>query len=445
MSKPKNKEEYRQQLADMFAHVLEEKGLEWHQEWTQSGRNGAPYNIVTGAKYRGSNSFYLSLVALVNGYHDPRWMTMVQIMDKKGKYHPGQKWHLQAGSKAVWVEYWYPYDTVNRKAATWEEYRKALSTEGRDENEFRLSTRYTPVFNASLVEGVPALEQPRQPETAIETDELVKSLSKNMGVPIIHGGDQAFYRPKQDEIHLPEPSAFESEYAYNATALHELAHATGHPSRLNRNQSGGFGSDTYAYEELVAEMASCFMGVSLSTEMSQQHIDNHKAYVQGWIQGILDQPNLLIHAIKDAQGAADYMEMCAALMPQQEYEQRRDAVLMVSPDPGMEESSIALIEEEKQCLFRSFGKSKADVFDWLDWTAQYSQSPEQRQTAQGVMDKLRSVPERQCMALIRDIKEHYQLPYPPQTMGERIAVARQRAGAETADGQRDPTPKARER
>lgn len=145
MSKPKNKEEYRQQLADMFAHVLEEKGVEWHQEWTQSGRNGAPYNIVTGAKYRGSNSFYLSLVALVNGYHDPRWMTMVQIMDKKGKYHPGQKWHLQAGSKAVWVEYWYPYDTVNQKAVTWEEYRKALSTEGRDENEFRLSTRYTPV------------------------------------------------------------------------------------------------------------------------------------------------------------------------------------------------------------------------------------------------------------------------------------------------------------
>ena len=50
MSKPKNKEEYRQQLADMFAHVLEEKGLEWRQEWTQSGWNGAPYNIVTGAK-----------------------------------------------------------------------------------------------------------------------------------------------------------------------------------------------------------------------------------------------------------------------------------------------------------------------------------------------------------------------------------------------------------
>ena len=91
MSKPKNKEEYRQQLADMFAHVLEEKGLEWHQEWTQSGRNGAPYNIVTGAKYRGSNSFYLSLVALVNGYQDPRWVTMVQIMDKKGNTTQGRR------------------------------------------------------------------------------------------------------------------------------------------------------------------------------------------------------------------------------------------------------------------------------------------------------------------------------------------------------------------
>lgn len=239
------------------------------------------------------------------------------------------------------MEYWYPYDTANRKAVTWEEYRKALSTEGRDENEFRLSTRYTPVFNASLVEGVPALEQPQQPETTIEADVLVSSLSRNMGVPILHGGDQAFYRPKQDEIHLPEPSAFESEYAYNATALHELAHATGHPSRLNRNQSGGFGSDTYAYEELVAEMASCFMGVSLSAEMSQQHIDDHKAYVQGWIQGIRDQPNLLIHAIKDAQGAADYMEYQAELITEHEYTHKRSGVLSVPVQPGAEKRHLS--------------------------------------------------------------------------------------------------------
>ena len=340
MSRPKNKEEYRQVLADAFAHVLEEKGLEWKKEWTAYGSEAAPYNGVTKARYRGSNAFYLSLLSMIHGYNDPRWVTMVQIMDKDRKYHPKEKWHLQAGSKAVWVEYWFPYDLVNKKAVTWEQYKTALTSGGRDETEFRLSTRYTLVFNASLVEGMPPLEQEsKQTERHVQPDLLLSILSENMGIELRYdGGDKAYYSPKQDMIHLPKPDAFESEYAFNATALHELAHATGHPSRLNRDQSGGFGSAAYAYEELVAEMASCFMGVSLSTQASQQHIDNHKAYVQDWIQSIRDKPETLIRAIKDAQGAADYMDFKAELITAQEYAQKRNGVMVVSNQiaPGQE-------------------------------------------------------------------------------------------------------------
>lgn len=316
MPKPKNKEEYRMELAETFAHVLEEKGLEWRKEWKGSG-GGAPHNGITKACYRGSNAFWLSLISMLKGYDDPRWVTMLQIMDNDGKYHPKEKWHLKAGSKATYVEYWYPYDAKNRKALTWEQYKQEISN-GRDEAEFRLSTRYTAVFNACDVDGIPKMTV--QEEKDITQDELLAVLSERMNVELLmDGGDRAYYSPSQDKIHLPTPGSFTSEYAFNSTALHELAHATGHPLRLNRDMGGFFGSSQYAYEELVAEMCSCFMGVDLNVGATSEHIDNHKAYVQSWINDIRNKPETLIHAIKDAQAAANYMDWKAGLISEQEY------------------------------------------------------------------------------------------------------------------------------
>ena len=120
MSRPKNKDEYRREMAEAFAHVLEEKGLQWRKKWKGIG-GGAPHNGITKACYRGCNAFWLGLVAMMKGYNDPRWVTMNQIMDKNDKYHPKQKWHLKAGSKATYVEYWYPYDQKEKKALTWEQ------------------------------------------------------------------------------------------------------------------------------------------------------------------------------------------------------------------------------------------------------------------------------------------------------------------------------------
>lgn len=317
MSRPKNKEEYRQEMAEAFAHVLEEKGLEWRKEWTGVG-GAAPHNGITKANYRGSNAFWLSLVSMMKGYTDPRWVTMIQIMDKDAKYHPKEKWHLKAGSKATYVEYWYPFDLKDKKALTWDQYKDALK-DGRKPEDFKLSTRYTAVFNAGDVEGMPEIVIPQNDD--IQIDEMVQRLSDEMGVPILlDGGDQAFYSPHQDKIHLPTPGSFENEYAFNATALHELSHSTGHPTRLNRPQTGMFGTAQYAYEELVAEMCSCFMGFGLQAEPDSRHIENHKAYVQSWIQAIREKPETLIKAIKDAQGAANFMDWKAGLITDKEYE-----------------------------------------------------------------------------------------------------------------------------
>ena len=327
MSKPKNKDEYRKEMAEAFAHVLEEKGLSWKKEWRGTG-GGAPHNAITKANYRGSNAFWLRLVSAMKGYQDPRWVTMVQIMDNDGKYHPKQKWHLKAGSKATYVEYWYPFDLKEKKALTWEQFKEELKN-GRREDEFKLSTRYTPVFNACDVEGMPALPDPELCED-ISMDELVTKLSEGMSVPIyLDGGDEAYYSPYKDEIHLPTPGSFENTYAFNATALHELSHSTGHPSRLNRPQSSFFGTSQYAYEELVAEMCSCFMGCGLDAEASSKHLENHRAYVQSWIRAIREKPETLIKDIKDAQGAANYMDWKAGLISEMEYEAEKDKTFEV--------------------------------------------------------------------------------------------------------------------
>lgn len=317
MSRPKNKDEYRKELAEAFAGVLEEKGLEWKKEWQGTG-GSAPQNGITKACYRGCNAFSLSLTSMLRGYNDPRWVTMVQIMDREGKYHPGEHWHLKKGSKATYVEYWFPYDIKAKKAVSWEKFRVEVES-GRSEKEFRLSTRYTAVFNACDVEGITDFNEPEHRD--LNADSLVKMLSETMGVPIhTDGGDRAYYSKANDSIHLPTPESFESQYAFNATALHELSHSTGHPSRLHRDMSGMFGSSQYAYEELVAEMSSCFMGVCLDTQAMPEHIENHKAYVQSWIQEIRDKSETLVKAIKDAQQAAGYMDMKAGLITKAEFE-----------------------------------------------------------------------------------------------------------------------------
>lgn len=327
MAKPKNKDEYRAELAETFANVLEEHGLQWRKEWRGTGGD-APHNGITKANYRGCNAFWLSLISMLKGYTDPRWVTMVQIMDNDGKYHPKEKWHLKAGSKATYVEYWYPYDIENKKALTWEQYKHEIAN-GRNTSEFRLSTKYTAVFNAHDIEGMPEL--PTFEESDITQDELIAKLSEGMEVEILtDGGDRAYYSPSQDKIHLPSPGSFTSEYAFNATALHELSHATGHPSRLDRDMGGFFGSSQYAYEELVAEMCSCFMGVNLDQTASPDHINNHKAYVQSWIKAIRDKPETLIRAIKDAQSAAAFMDWKAGLITDKEYSQAMNSTMEIA-------------------------------------------------------------------------------------------------------------------
>ena len=302
--------EYRKNLAEQFVHILEDKPFNWKMEW--EGGKDRPRNAKSGACYRGINRLRLMLTAWERGYKDPRWATFNQIRDMGLRL-------VDAKGQGVQVEYWYPYDRKEKHRISWEEYRLLTEENGNTDIRYILCASYSIVFNAELIEGLPELPEPEIRD--ISQDRLVETVSRNMGVEILNdGGDRSFYRPGEDKIHLPLPGYFYSDYAYNSTALHELAHATGAPHRLNRNQGGFFGSSEYAYEELVAEITSCFVSAELKTEQDPYHIENHKAYVQSWIKEIREKPEALVKAVAEAEKAAAYLDYKAELIPKEEYE-----------------------------------------------------------------------------------------------------------------------------
>lgn len=299
-------QEFREKLAEMFAHALEEKGLEWKKGWQGPGRH---YNAVRGNQYHGINYFALAMTAMERGYQDPRWATFLQIQK--------QGWKLSnAKGQGVKVEYWFPYDRIKNRNISWEEFRQEG---GAFDGRYVPRAVYKTVFNGTLIQGLPELREPPRREAIL--DDVVQRISQNMKVPILHdGGDRAYYRLDTDDIHLPKPESFFTDYGYHATALHELAHATGAAHRLERKMGGEFGSEEYAYEELVAEISSCFFGAGLSIPQREEDINNHKAYVSSWIRHIKEKPEALAGAIRQAEKAAAYMEFQAGLLPSHDYE-----------------------------------------------------------------------------------------------------------------------------
>jgi antirestriction protein ArdC len=218
---------------------------------------------------------------------------------------------IRAGEKATAVEYWLVRDTKLKKNMTYPEYEKLLRDDPtRKSSEFYSFPKTAYVFNAAQVEGLQPLPQPERGlmEEDQLADEVVKTMSENMGVRLIYGGDEAYYSPATDTIHLPPDEAFHSNVERVGVTLHELSHATSAPSRLDR-AIVGFHTDPeqYAMEELRAEIASTFVCGETGLEMPEAVIKNHMAYVSSWLAHIKQDHNALFAAIKDADKIADYM------------------------------------------------------------------------------------------------------------------------------------------
>lgn len=300
------KSKTRQALYDMYLNALSEDKLPWEMRWSGGG---PMHNPLTGTNYKGINKTLLNLVTYLEKYDDPRWATFNQIADKDGKYHKDQKWHLKKGSKGVQIENWKVWDKVNKKRINFSEYSKIVLTDPEfDPKQYAISVVTATVFNYSCVDGVPAYDEKKYQNVSIPNlDAFCNEVTDNMGVSVYHEGHSAYYVPSKDSIYLPEFSDFKTADDYYATRLHETAHATGAASRLNRDLSGGFGSESYAREELRAEMASSIIYADLRLPEYAKTLDSHKAYIQNWIQVLKEDPDELFRAFKDAEKISEYV------------------------------------------------------------------------------------------------------------------------------------------
>ena len=321
-------DEYRKLVADKFLKLLDADDsvhpMNWMKQWFSIDE---PISMVTGKRYRGVNSLMLSLVAMEKGYKDPRWITFNGL----NKFDNAK---IKKGEKSSQIQYWMLSDLTKKygeqkKFLTFQEAEKLIKEEGRDEKEFVLVARYSNVFNAEQCTGLPELIQ-KEYEKQINQNEYVTKISEKMHVPILNDGKgRAFYDRKSDTVHLPEKKAFFNEYAYNATALHELGHASGDEQRLNRVKGKSFGDEDYAFEELVAEMTSCFTASRLvGDEQSvdnylKENAENHMRYVKSWAKEIKKNPKCLEDAVKLAQTATDFLDLHGGYLTLSEYNCRQ--------------------------------------------------------------------------------------------------------------------------
>lgn len=311
-----------QRFAEMLIKRMEEMQKDWHKGWIGGGSMfGLPQNI-SGRTYEGSNAFLLFLHTAENGYKAPVYMTYGQL-HKEGA-------HVLKGEKAVPVFKWgFSIKDKDGKKVTEEEFHNMTDDE-KKECKRRPFLKIYPEFN---------IDQTNMSEVNKEKYDAVVSQFRKTDVPTITDGmyvnkaidrmmekqewvckiqydkeeKGAYYSPAKDIVVLPTKAqfrihpddpeeCFKDGQEYYGTALHEMAHSTGHPSRLDRLKPAAFGSPEYAKEELVAELTSAMVGNTLGFD--RRISDNNVAYLQNWTSALRKEPKFIVTVMADVNKAS---------------------------------------------------------------------------------------------------------------------------------------------
>ena len=281
-----------QAVTDRILETLDRGTVPWRHPIKRSGASGGdglPRSMSSKKPYRGVNVFLLAMTAWAKGYESAYWLTYRQANQQGGQ--------VRKGEKASLVVFWKRYVTKDKETG---------------EDKVVPVMRHYNVFNAEQVQGIEAPDAV-QPDPDAEPFEPIAEAEKIVtgyaGGPVIeYGGGQAYYRPSNDTVRIAEPGRFEGPESYYATLFHELAHSTGHSSRLNRGLDKNlapFGSPDYSKEELVAEMGAAFLAAAAG--ISPPTIDQSAAYIDGWRKKLKGDKKLIVQAAGAGQRAADHV------------------------------------------------------------------------------------------------------------------------------------------
>ena len=272
---------------DIYAAVTEriiqqlEQGLiPWEKPWTGtqsgaiSGTTGKPYSLLNQMLLEKSGTYY----------------TYNQVQKLGGKIRKGEKSQI--------VVFWKQIPVKQQNKLT-----------GENEDIFVPMLRYYNVFHISQCEGLKeTTAQPAEQPVSAEAEAIINNYTQRSGVTITHQrGDEAFYSPSRDSVTLPLIEQFSNVAEYYSTAFHELAHSTGHQSRLNRLKATAyFGSESYSKEELVAEIAAAAL-INMTGLETKNSFRNRAAYIQSWLSTLKKDNRLIVSASGAATKAVEYI------------------------------------------------------------------------------------------------------------------------------------------
>ena len=275
-----------QEITDRIIQEIESGSLPWLQPWQETGiATGLPFNATSKRAYSGINTVLLWLQASDRGYSSPAWCTFKQARNAGGSVRKGER-----ATTVVWVS------PVVLKAE-----RAKAQEEGREPGRIHVLKAFH-VFNVQQCDGLDDFQSEPLPSTWEPHTEAERIIDRT-GADIRHGGSQAFYSRASDGIALPDKGAFRTGDEYYSTAFHELAHWTGHKSRLDRDYGKRFGDQAYAREELVAEIGSAFVCGALDIQPECRHSD----YLAAWLQVLKADKRAIVTAASAAGKAADYV------------------------------------------------------------------------------------------------------------------------------------------
>ena len=321
----KNKsDEILKKFAGMMVKIIKKANANnWKKGWmgVNGSIQGLPQNI-SGRTYSGGNSFFLMFNTAEKGYKTPVYMTFKQAKE--------QNLHVKSGEKSVPIFKWgLSIKDENGKRVSEEDYN-AMSQEERATMDVRPFPKMFHVFNidqTNLEEVnkkrydaiVARFKTPEQEVKDTEgmyvneaLDRMFEQKAWHANIQYDKPADQAFYSPSTDSIVLPMKEQFklgktpEEVYhdgmEYYSTALHEMAHSTGHESRLGR-KFGTQGTDNYAHEELIAEMTSALVGSTMGFD--RKILENNANYLSGWLNRLRDKPETITTIMTDVGKASD--------------------------------------------------------------------------------------------------------------------------------------------
>lgn len=286
-SDPATRRDAYQELTDTIVAALEAGKRPWVRPWDPSKAGGPamPVNAVTGRRYRGINVLVLSIASFAFG-GDPRFCTYKQATEAG--------WQVKAGSKSTTVFFYKKLTVIDRDAPA-----------GSDDTKTIPMIRTFNVFNGSQIEGIPAFILPTVEDAPWRRPEAAEIIVRNSGAVVRTGGERAFYAPGEDFVQMPTDSSFADAGGWASTMLHEMAHWTGHKSRLARVMTGvARGSSAYAQEELRAELASVFLGAELGLPCD---LPNNVSYLAEWVTALRNDKREIFHAASAAQKIADML------------------------------------------------------------------------------------------------------------------------------------------